>query len=457
MAFYTAVNASYGTPQMGIIEATTPATLNTFAVEKDSSGNPNRIIISAHSSGAFTPNPKVFSYPTAVNAYNKPTGATATVVVEKYYYSLPNVTSESDFFRFDSGISNPSASNTNSSNQTVPWGTTVPNTSTDGAVNCYGCVRKGNFLYVVSYDIARVTRIDLNTATTTTAGFAGSATHGLIAGLTARGQGIALWNGEVYVLLNATTDSTTYADSIVVKINDTSPTTIAFDSHEVSVGKNAVGLVIGGDYMYVPCIGGRQQAGITNGTESKICRIKDLNGTVVSEVVYSGAAGAYDFHGVAVGVTYTLILHYLYDANYLTDWKLSKVLTSDFHDTVNESITSLTAPYLRSGTGASGYFWGITYEAAYQQFWFAQGNPLYIYPYNPGDRTAQQPAFFDMTALYGNAGANMTAVDLTVDKTSANASGQAILRSAVAHEVAMGQFANQAAYIEHLRKQEEAK
>jgi hypothetical protein len=390
-----------------------------------------------------------------VDANNNPTGTAANVVVEKYYYNLPNVTSESDFFEFASNVSNPTDANTNSPNQAVPWGTQKPNPSTTGVLNAYGFVRKGEFIYVISYDVGRVTRINASTGAIVDAvdrgpiGPSGSQ-------LDAHAQGIALWKGEVWALFNATTNSSSYNNSVVDRVYIDNNNEIQLDTaNEVQVSMNAVNLVVAGDYLYVPCIGGMQQAASGNGTASTIHRISLSSGNPVSQIAYEGVSSAtYDFHGVAVGEEWTLVLAYNYNSNYNADWALYKVSTATFNNAVSQPITSL-ATRLDFGTGASGYFWAVTYEVTNKHFWFAKGNPITIYPYNPGEKGAEVPKSFSVTELYDGvaAAANITALDITIDKIApTSGTDQTVMRSAVAHEVAMGEFPSQAAYIEYLKK-----
>ncbi|MDR1166060.1 MAG: hypothetical protein LBO66_09425 [Deltaproteobacteria bacterium] len=456
-AFYMAVKASYIDPIMGIIKAEDPSTLtgqNNWGVETNSIP----ITASDLDPELFTPNPKISSVPSAVGPDSEPTGASATMVVEKYYYKdlMPNTDSFSEFFKFDSEIANPDASNTQGANNAKAWGTQMPNPAADKAVNGYGVVRKGDYYYISSYDNGRITRLNANNDA-----LAGSADHGPKNGLAARAQGLILWDGDLYALFSFTNDGVTYENSVMVKVIDSGATITLDVNNEVELGKNALNMTIGGDFVYVACVGGRQKGGAnvgSNGPETKICRVKKVNGVVVSEVAYVGLADLpsapyYDFHGVAVGEDYVLILTLIYDANYATNWRVSRISASAFHSALNTPISAVPDNFLRD-TGSMGYFWAVAYESSYKHFWVVRGGPILVYPYNPNLPGAESPVSFSMVDLYGQATAELTSIDLTIDKKAVPAASDAhaLMRGYVDHEVAMGQHPSQAAFINELRK-----
>jgi hypothetical protein len=386
-----------------------------------------------------------------VGPNNYPTGTTAYVSLEKYYYDLPNVTSESNFFRFNSGIANPDQYNTNSPSQAVSWGTQVPNPTADGVVNSYGFVWVGDNIYTISYELGRVTKI-----AGTSGAIIGADNHGPIGSvnpLDAYAVGIGYWNNQVWVAFNATNSTgSTYNNGVVTPVTDYG-TYIKLDTtNELPIAMNAVNLVVAGDFMYVPCVGGMQVPG-GQGANSMIYRIKLSSGSPTSEVAFFGATGTelYDFHGVAVGEKYAVVLTYNYDPNYNADWKVWKMATGAFNSSVNQPITNFQLVVYK-GTAATGYFWLIVYEAANKHFWIFTGNPLRIYPHNLNDRDAEAPKDFSLTDLYP--GGNITGFNVTIDSTSANVGPVTqSLRPAVAHLVALGKFPSQAAYIEDLKQQ----
>jgi hypothetical protein len=364
IAFFSTVGLNNGIPSAGIIEASNPSNISTLSIfTKTIPFNPK----SDSSSTVYTQNPKAFSFPTAVGANNKPTEASAYMGFEGYYYNLVSKAPQSELFRFDSEVNAPdppTANDTNGPNQAVPWGSTVPEPSPTptnyGVVNCYGCVRKGENLFLIGYDNARIVRINLST------GVKHTVVQGSIGGLDAHGQAIALWQGDVYALFNATTDSTTYNPSIVVKVNE-NPTQIALGT-PVPVGFNATSLVPAGDNLYVPCIGGQQKSGSSNGLNTKIYRIKMVDGAPTAEIVFSGTPTVpRDFAAVAVGPNYTVVLTYAYTQNYNGClYAVHPIPTSTFNTLVNQSITYLNnyTP-IESGTAPLGdYFFGAAYEAA---------------------------------------------------------------------------------------------
>jgi hypothetical protein len=177
-----------------------------------------------------------------------------------------------------------------------------------------------------------------------------------------------------------------------------------------------------------------------------------VSGLPTAEVAYHGESGAgtLDIHGVAVGKYYALILVYSYSAGYAgTDWKLYYVDISTFNSALGVSIAELVDT-LDEGLNTQGYFWAVAYEATYDRFWFAQGNPLYVYS---GQALGVPPVNFSMSAL-GAPGGNLTSVEIISDKiASPSTPVSTVLRAYQPHAVAIGQFPTTKDYIEHLKKQ----
>jgi hypothetical protein len=404
----------------------------------------------------ITGDPKVFSYP------NNPKDATANIVFERYYYQrtggTPGTPFKSVIQAFDSGqmssqaaldqiinyvaINNPNAYLTTWGGEVPTPGTVVPH-----VVNAYGIVRLGDFLYMISYDIARVTKIRASDKNVmgdidfTQAGF------------DVRGQGIKVLEGKgkVYALFNVAGDingtdvaTANYQPSVVVEIDVASFT---YSANRVQVGLNSVKLesTLDENFIFCPAIGGPQLAGQSNITRSGLYRIPVAADGTLGTVVkaYQGHTDPtfYDIRDIAIGQDYALILLGRWDANFANFIYviLKTQVTALAGLAANTNIyalylnpTSLIDTDIVAGYGP---FHVVRYEKSYAHFWAGQSVRIKVWDASviasstspaPGrmfaaDNNSSPPfPYQDPLGFYGGDG-YLNSMDLFIDNTNAYA------------------------------------
>jgi hypothetical protein len=286
------------------------------------------------------------------------------------------------------------------------------------AGNPYGVAQIGNFLYIIEFDSAKIYTVNIaNFEAATGATYAVDAITDASSNFTittdyyAHGASIlALTNGEdtyLYCLFTlATADSSGYDNSVVVRYSVDSSTGALTYVDVTTVGKNATALVPApggsdGVSILVPAIGGEQNGGTTNGTDSNLSVITDVFGAPVATTAFTGDAagsvtptGNYDIHSVAVSEDglYAYLLTITYSANYLTNWRLFqttvanilKPVTAETPQTLSEAVAAGLLVDVDSTAnpddGDAGYYWDLQYENAdtIGRLWFVKGSPIRI-------------------------------------------------------------------------------
>jgi hypothetical protein len=314
----------------------------------------------------------------------------------------------------------------NDANNLTNWGGTVtatipPTPATDLVINAYGIVRfvdsSGNdFLYMIGYDVARVTKIDPAKKTVL-----GSITYTAASPNQAKGQAIKAHNGKLYALfIVADATFANYQSSKVFEID-----TVAFAfSNTCDVGKNAVKLESGGNDMYVACIGGPQQAGASNGANSVLNKITvGSGGALTSIVAYVSASNSqYDIRDIAISSSNVLILLGVNNSGWAGySYVLGRTTLATLSAASNTAISNVFAfaGTILSNASGVGAFYSLVYENAYAHFWCELGDRIAIYDDASipaaGIPTPQQ---LTSTALYGSA-CVINSLCVFIDSTSA--------------------------------------
>jgi hypothetical protein len=308
----------------------------------------------------------------------------------------------------------------------------------DVAGNPHGIVKVGDFLYIVEYDTAKIYRLDTSTFEGKAAGNACQVTPVADAtsllpsklGLHHHGEAlITLSNGGdkyVYALFtSATIDSAGYPDvyeqSTVVRYLVDSSSGNLSNSGVTRVGKNATALIPIGSgrtvSILVPAIGGKQNYGSTNGTDSNLTRISAPFGSFTASTLITGDAataltstGNYDIRGVAVSADgyNAYILLVTYNANYQACWRLYKTTVTVILNGGGHPISHLSGlTSVENGFGVPGYYWEIIYDNTVSggRLWFLKGTPIRVSAggnYNPAIKNIAYPYTDDETAIAGN-------------------------------------------------------
>lgn len=306
-----------------------------------------------------------------VFAYGKrPKDGSATVVLERYSYAAAGSEGKSVFTTFDAnGTINEStiAANVQS------WGSP---SNPNYASNAYNTVRMGNYLYIISYDVPRISKVNL-----TTGSLVSSVEMSPVEGFSVKGQDIAIVNGRIFALF-AMPDSAyaNYKDSVVIEVKHTNNDKAPTFGQQVAVGKNAVNMVPVDNYIYVPSIGGAQHNNASNGAESRIDRITLTTGGMTVAPVYY-VDDDYDFHGLMIGKEKTLIVRVMLDSTYYTTYAyLTALNTADLHTVNNKAISTIPAANnIIDEEMQNGYMYSMAYDDVRDQFWFAPTGKLTVY------------------------------------------------------------------------------
>jgi hypothetical protein len=298
------------------------------------------------------------------------------------------------------------------------------------AGNPNGVVQVGDYLYINDYDSFNVYSVAISAlegATTSTVtvtsypipnGMLPNPTdptavvpHGvsLIAltdnsGATPVTKLFALYNGWYE---DGTHTYNPYVAATVVRLSISGATVVAEQS--VPVGKNAQSLTpvydgTGAIDLLVPAIGGYQNGGTTNGSDSTLNLVSGIFGlTMTASVVFTGdgaaptasapgpkvtTLGNYDIK--SVGASDSAIVWLLLvsnDANYLSWWRLFKTTVTQIlaisapGKSLTDAIINGTLTPVDSGFGSPGYYWELLCESSITdpgRLWFVMGTPVRI-------------------------------------------------------------------------------
>jgi hypothetical protein len=295
----------------------------------------------------------------------------------------------------------------------------------DVAGNPHGIVKVGDYLYIVEYDTAKIYQVSISALEGTADGgvcpvtLAADATSFLptTAGLYHHGAAlIALTDPDNITYLFALFTSATvdaygspdqYDPSTIVRYVVNSG---ALDEPvSIRTGKNATALVpvpvtdsagVPDFFILIPALGGKQQYGKTNGTDSSLSvvqAIDEFDAVSPAPVAFTGDPAAatiagstnYDIIGVAVSEdgTNAYVLTVSYDASYQAWWKLFRTTFADIQANIPpEGESPPPSPTLSQAAGLSavdtgqggGYYWEIVYNNAASLLWFLKGTPIRV-------------------------------------------------------------------------------
>jgi hypothetical protein len=286
------------------------------------------------------------------------------------------------------------------------------------ATNPNGLAQAGNMLFLVDYDSQKVYLLGANELNGVPSG-----NHNLFyepidlsaspsadppgAGLTAtsKGQDIVAMkgtDGNIYVFaLFIDTDSSaeTWGISTLVMmklIDTTGKQQLQYVTH-VSVGLNAQEIIpVASDEssvtFLIPCYGGRQNRGFTNGTASRINMVNAAfagSNMTPKTLITGDASGTYDIHALAarLGGGWLYILCGTMNNATNQDWTLykadlAKVLAISTPITISQAMSQTIMEAVDVGTNDPGYYWDICIEAGIDitgdRLWFLKGANILV-------------------------------------------------------------------------------
>jgi hypothetical protein len=372
LAAYIA-NAGNQSYKLGIIKGNKD--LSSFSVETRVDSIP--LVVTQYSDEAH-----VFAYG------NRPKDGSATVVLERYTYARAGDEGDSIFTTFDpKGTIDEAAITAN----VKDWGS---GSNPNYAANARNTVRVGNYLYIMSYDVRRISKVHI-----TTGRLVSSVEYPAIDGYAVKGQDIIVTKGRIFALF-AMPDSSfaNYLDSIVIEVKHTDNDRAPIFGDEVKVGKNAVSLVSVDDYIYVPSIGGKQGSGTGNGANSRVDRVTltESGITVDADPVYY-ADDKYDFHEMVIGKEKTLIRRVFTDS-YGQYSYLTYIDTKALHSVINEKVSTIpSSNHLvepDEDEPDMGWFYPMVYDDVLDHFWVAPPRNLIIYNKDLSEHIEIAPAVF---------------------------------------------------------------
>lgn len=261
---------------------------------------------------------------------------------------------------------------------TNPWTPVAGPVSWAQAVNAYGAVRVGDYLYVIDFDGANVVQVKLTAPNqwTQTAYYHFPDTPARVHA----GVAITAIGTDVFALFVTAADDTfsTYYDSTVVKLSTTGSFPPA-SPPTATVGKNAFTLTPFDGKLYVACVGGPQQAGTPNDLQSRLNVVNPSGSMSVATPFITDVNGSPaipgDFRDIVFsdsGDAYVLIGYYDNTFSNL-NYKLYKTSAAS----INSGSPSLGTKIF--DTAAPGYLWAILYQdSANDLFWFTRGNQIQI-------------------------------------------------------------------------------
>jgi hypothetical protein len=257
------------------------------------------------------------------------------------------------------------------------WSDPVAQTAWSSILNGHCAVSKGNLLITGEYDKGNLAVIRMN----------GDPAYNQIQSYTFPDElkeedvayhieAAAFLGDDLCVLFNGNQGGgyDNYVQGYVVRyaVNSDDGTLTYKDS--VRVGKNSFSLNLYGGQLYVPAIGGMQQAGSANEDASVyIVSVNALSKKLVSKkvVLPSGVTGDFRDIAMANGKAYVLTGFYTSDYSKLTG-KLYKTPVSNLEAASPEAWTEM------QDINQAGYLWGLHAEEN-KRFWFVKGQRIQVF------------------------------------------------------------------------------
>jgi hypothetical protein len=342
------------------------------------------------------------------------------------------------------------------------------------ATNSYGVAQVGDWLYIVDYDSQNIYTLGVNELN----GLPDGTVHTLLRAPLDLGPGttanlLATTMGQAIIALSDKSDEDNpvpylfalYTESptpytvqnpgYLVRITvDAATGALTYDT-QCTTGRNPqeiVPLTMGDGTVVItiPCVGGPQQAGGSNGQLSRIVTVLafDSPWPATADTLVIGTSSTWDFFNIAApnradnsGIVY--ILTYDYNADYTTtDWALYSTTVSTLLGLPAGSTIAALGSSIDSDTAAPGYFWNILFEngdsAQNDRLWFFRGTPLLATPaldYAAPPQTGVTNRFFDFgDAANQIGGENVDWADLTIETVRQAAAGVSLKRSVQAQK-----------------------
>ncbi len=256
------------------------------------------------------------------------------------------------------------------------WSDFVAEPAWEAVRNGHSVAAKGDFLYGIGYDLARIGVIALKGDDIYKQKWAYDFPSQLAEeGVVYHGEAVAFLGDYLCVLFNGNQGGgyDSYVKGYVVRytVNSDDGTLTYKDS--VRVGKNSFSLNLYGGKLYVPSIGGMQQAGSAN-TEAclSIVEIDEDEDLISKKVVLpSGVTGDFRDIAMANGKAYVLTGFYTSDYSQLTG-KLYKTPVSNLEAASPEAWTEM------QDINQAGYLWGLHAEEN-KRFWFVKGQRIQVF------------------------------------------------------------------------------
>jgi hypothetical protein len=347
--------------------------------------------------------------------------------------------------------------------------------------NPFGLAQVGHTLYIAEYDNKKIWSLGVNELNGLGDGEEYALTEDPVdlsanVKADAKGQAIialtpASGSASLFVLftvsrVNATNPADLEHDSgILVRLNVDNNGDYVFNA-KVTVGLNPQELVPvaktnGDSYLLIPAVGGMQNAGLSNGTESNITCVssfgdwEDYEEEVAPILLTGDEDGTYDFHDLGAsyradnnGVVYILTL--IYAAGYAgTNWQLYRITVADLlglnKQTIGEAITAGKLTLIDWGEEDPGYFWQLLYETGSDvnndRLYFFRGSALMVcpakaYPAHPVTPVPPDNSYryFGIGERDGDiGGVNVDWADLSIETVSQIAAGHSLKRSVQAN------------------------
>lgn len=273
------------------------------------------------------------------------------------------------------------------------WSDPVAEPAWEAVRNGHSVAAKGDFLYGIGYDLAKIGVIALKGDKIYQQKWAYDFPSQLTEeGVVYHGEAVAFLGDDLCVLFNGNQGGgyDNYVQGYVVRYTVNSDGTLTYKD-SVRVGKNSFSLNLYGGELYVPAIGGMQQAGSANEDASVyIVSVNALSKKLVSKkvVLPSGVTGDFRDIAMANGKAYVLTGFYTSDYSKLTG-KLYKTPVTNLEAASPEAWTEM------QDINQAGYLWGIHAESN-TRFWFVKGQRIQVFT-NSSDVVPETVPYRDFT------------------------------------------------------------
>ncbi len=255
------------------------------------------------------------------------------------------------------------------------WSDSVAEPAWEAVRNGHSVAAKGDFLYGIGYDLARIGVIALKGDDIYKQKWAYDFPSQLAEeGVVYHGEAVNFLGDDLCVLFNGNQGGgyDNYVDGYVVRYTVNNNGTLKYKD-SVRVGKNSFSLNLYGGELYVPAIGGMQQAGSANEEACLFIVYVDEDGDLASSkvVLPSGVTGDFRDIAMANGKAYVLTGFYTSDYSKLTG-KLYKTPVSNLEAASPEAWTEM------QDINQAGYLWGLHAEEN-KRFWFVKGQRIQVF------------------------------------------------------------------------------